>query len=184
MKTFENNTVAITGTTGGLGRELAFYLAGLGADIIMLDRNTDRSLSLKEEILSYYPKINIKNIKLDLTDIDNVKEVTELLKKENLNVIIHNAGAYKIPREKCSTGYDNIFQINFLSPYYMTKELLPHLRENGGRVVAVGSIAHNYSKQMRTTWIFLQEINALLYMVTPRDTLCFLFTDSLKKKRE
>ncbi len=38
------------------------------------------------------------------------------------------------------------FQINFVSPYYMTKELLPQLRQRSGKVVAVGSIAHNYSK--------------------------------------
>lgn len=146
MKNLKNTTVAITGTTGGLGREIAFYLADIGADIIMLDRNTVRSLDLKSEILARYPNTTIKNIKLDLTDVESVKEVTELLKNEKLNVIIHNAGAYKIPREKCSTGYDNIFQINFLSPYYMTKELIPYLRENGGKVVAVGSIAHTYSK--------------------------------------
>ncbi len=146
MKTLQKSKVAITGTTGGLGRELAFYLAENGADIIMLDRNTECSLELRDEILSRFPDTNIKNIKLDLTDIENVKEVTELLKTENLDAIIHNAGAYKIPREKCSTGYDNIFQINFLSPYYMIKELMPYLREKEGRVVTVGSIAHNYSK--------------------------------------
>ena len=43
-------------------------------------------------------------------------------------------------------AYLNVFQINFVSPYYIIKELLPSLRERGGRVVAVGSIAHNYSK--------------------------------------
>ena len=39
-----------------------------------------------------------------------------------------------------------VFMINFLSPYYITKTLLPYLAQKGGRVVAVGSIAHNYSK--------------------------------------
>ena len=150
MKTLEKETVAITGATGGLGREIAFFLAEKGADIIMLDRNKERSLALREEIISRFPEVNIKNIRLDLTDIENVKEVTETLKSEKLYAIIHNAGAYKIPRVKCSTGYDNVFQINFLSPYYMTKELIPSLRENGGRVVVVGSIAHNYSKTDET----------------------------------
>ena len=36
-------TVAVTGTTGGLGRELCSFLAGLGAALILVDRNPERS---------------------------------------------------------------------------------------------------------------------------------------------
>lgn len=34
--------VALTGATGGLGRELCFYLAGLGAELILLDRSREK----------------------------------------------------------------------------------------------------------------------------------------------
>ena len=71
---------------------------------------------------------------------------SEILIKNCPDVIIHNAGAYSIPRYITDCGFDNVFMINFLSPYYMTKTLLPYLSQKGGRVVAVGSIAHNYSK--------------------------------------
>lgn len=138
-----NKTVAITGTTGGLGRELTLYLAHLGADLILLDRNIERSEKFKNEILARYSDLSIKCITVDLSDITSVKSATELLKKEKIDILIHNAGAYKIPRAKCKTGLDNVFQINFLSPYYITKELLPNMKD--GRVVVVGSIAHNYS---------------------------------------
>ena len=63
-----------------------------------------------------------------------------------VDVLILNAGAYHIPRYPCASGYNNVFQINFVSPYYLARRLLPTLRERGGRVVAVGSIAHTYSK--------------------------------------
>ena len=36
-------TVAVTGTTGGLGREICLHLASLGASIILMDRNAYRS---------------------------------------------------------------------------------------------------------------------------------------------
>ena len=39
-----------------------------------------------------------------------------------------------------------MFQINFASPYYMIRKLLPTLREREGKAVVVGSIAHNYSR--------------------------------------
>ena len=83
---------------------------------------------------------------MDLADFASVRHATEELKQREFDVLIHNAGAYSIPRKICDTGYDNVFQINFVSPYYMIRELLPQLRARGGRVIAVGSIAHNYSK--------------------------------------
>ncbi len=139
-------TVAIFGSTGGIGRELCRHLAGLGADLILADRNAERSKAGGEEIARLYPGIKVEYITVDLENIASVKLACERLNGMKPCAIIHNAGAYSIPRHKCTTGLDNVFQINFASPYYITKELLPTLRERGGRVIAVGSVAHNYSK--------------------------------------
>ena len=116
-KSLKGKTVALTGSTGGIGKELVRYLVLLDANIILLDRNKERSEKYKLE----YPCANIECITLDLIDINNVKEVTNTLIKRDIYAIIHNAGAYKIPTYKCQTNYINTFQINFLSPYYMIK---------------------------------------------------------------
>jgi len=139
-------TVAITGTTGGLGKELCMHLAALGASLILMDRNKAKSEAFQKNLCESFPDISVKLISVDLSDIKSVKQATEALKAEKPDVFIHNAGAYSIPRAVLDTGHDNVFQINFVSPYYMIRELLPVLREKKGRVVAVGSIAHNYSK--------------------------------------
>ena len=136
--------VAVTGSTGGLGRELCHYLAELGAEIILVDRNRARSEAFRDELALKFG-VSVSCITADLSDMASVKAATEELKKRKIDVFIHNAGAYDIPRHKTAEGYDNVFTINFISPYYITKELLPQLREVGGRVVVVGSIAHNYS---------------------------------------
>lgn len=142
----DGKKVAITGSTGGLGKELCRYLAALGAQLLLLDRSRSRSLANKADIEREYPGTAVDLITLDLEDFESVKTATELLKHENVDVFIHNAGAYSIPRHLTSTGYENVFTINFVSPYYMIRELLPALRERNGRVMVVGSIAHNYSK--------------------------------------
>ncbi len=138
-------TVAVTGTTGGIGKELCGYLAWLGAGIILCDRNKEKSEAFRDELVKKY-NISVKCITVDLEDISSVRTATEQLEKEAVDVFIHNAGAYSIPRRICKTGLDNVFQINFASPYYIIRELLPTLRRVSGRVVVVGSIAHNYSK--------------------------------------
>ena len=142
----DGKTVAITGATGGLGGVLCRDVLALGASLLLLDRNRQKSDVLKEKLLAEYSHADIGQITLDLSDMASVKAACEQLESRPLDVLIHNAGAYSIPRCTCDTGYDNVFQINFISPYYMTRRLLPLLRERRGRVVVVGSIAHNYSK--------------------------------------
>lgn len=139
-------TVAVTGTTGGIGKELCRDLASLGASLILMDRNQPRSMAFRDELLSSYPSVTVRCLPIELSDIQSVKAACEELKKDAPDVFIHNAGAYSIPRHVCDTGFDNVFQINFVSPYYIIRELLPILRQKHGHVEIMGSIAHRYSK--------------------------------------
>lgn len=143
--TLRGKRVVLTGSTGGLGRELARYLAGLCASLILADRNAERSESFRRELIRDFG-VNVECVRTDLADMNSVRCSAEELKVREPDIFIHNAGAYDIPRYKCDTGFDNVFQINFVSVYYIIKELLPVLREKRGRVVVVGSIAHNYTK--------------------------------------
>lgn len=153
-KWLNNNTyslkgkcVAVTRATGGIGNELCRYLCFLNASLILMDRNTEKSLALIGRLQNEFSDIRAEHIKLDLSDIESVKSAVKAINGKKIDIIIHNAGAYCIPRYVCDTGLDNIFQINFASPYYLTKELLPNLKKsNNPKVIVVGSIAHNYSK--------------------------------------
>ncbi len=139
-------TVAISGSTGGLGKHLCRYLLHLGARLVLLDRSRERSLANKLALEAEFPGADVSMIRLDLVDIHSVLAATEELKRLEPDILVHNAGAYSIPRCVSNSGYDNVFTINFASPYYMIRELLPTLRKKRGRVVVVGSIAHNYSR--------------------------------------
>lgn len=141
----DGENIAVTGSTGGLGVHLCAYLASLGANLILLDRNEKRSHEHRERLLSQNPNITVECIPLDLEDLFSARAAAERLCELGVDVFIHNAGAYAIPRHACQSSYDNVFQINFATPYYMINKLLPHLRERGGKVVIVGSIAHDYS---------------------------------------
>lgn len=153
-KWLNNNTsslkekcIAITGATGGIGNELCRYLCFLDASLILMDRNTKKSLALIKQLKNEFPNINAEHVKLDLSEIKSVKAAVEVIKNKKIDILIHNAGAYSIPRCICDTGLNNLFQINFASPYYLTKELLQNLKKSDtAKVIIVGSIAHNYSK--------------------------------------
>ncbi len=141
---YQGKTVAITGSTGGLGRELVFQLAAVRAALILLDRNQEKAAALERELLSLCPTLRIRRIAVDMADFSSVRAATEALIALSPDAFIANAGAYKIPRHITDIGYDNVFQINFISPYYMIRRLREALPDI--RAVAVGSIAHTYSK--------------------------------------
>ena len=142
----DGQRVAISGSTGGLGKELCGYLASLGAELVLLDRNYTRSLALAGELRNSFPDLKVSHITADMSDMASVRSAADRLVGMNIDYLILNAGAYSIPRCVCDTGYGNIFQINFISPYYLARRLLPDVESRGGKIVAVSSIAHNYSR--------------------------------------
>lgn len=146
MPTLDGKTVAITGATGGLGGALTEALASLGASLILLDRNQEKSKALEDRLKSAHPDCAITRIKVDMEDFDSVKAATDTLLTSPPDALILNAGAYHIPRHTTALGFDNVFQINCVDPYYMARRLQTAIARKGGRIVAVGSIAHDYSK--------------------------------------
>lgn len=142
----KGKTVAISGSTGGIGKELCKFFCSLSADLILIDRNKARSDALKESLLEEFPNISLKAYYVDLEDISAVRELAKALQNETIDYLVLNAGAYKIPRRKGENGFENAFNINFVSPYILADALLPKIKARGGKLIAVGSIAHNYSK--------------------------------------
>ena len=139
-------TVAISGSTGGLGSVLCARLAELGAGrLILLDRNASKAEALKNVLTAAHPDLCVEIVLTDLADMHSVERAAQALENLPVDVLICNAGAYAVPRFITSSGLDNVFQINFAAPYYLLRRLAPHLAARGGRVVLVGSVAHRYS---------------------------------------
>lgn len=144
----KNKRVVITGATGGLGKEICLYLAELEANITLACRNKNKTEKLIEEIKGFYPNANLEFIELDLENIKSVKGCIKEIKKYNgIDILINNAGIYNVPIKKLDSGYNNIFQVNFLYTYYFTKNLISELEKKEKSIcIMLGSIAHNYSK--------------------------------------
>ena len=179
----DGKTIAVTGSTGGLGVELCQYIARLGGSLVLVDRNKEKSERFASALAEKYG-VSVKCICADLEDIDSVKIAADQLSVEPIDVFIHNAGAYSIPRHKCKTGLDNVFMINFVSPYYIIRRILPMLRKRGGKVVAVGSIAHNYSKIDPSDVDFSQRKAASKVYGNAKRYLMFSLFELFKNERE
>ena len=139
-------TIAITGTTGGLMNIVVDFLCSKNANLILLNRNKELTEKQILNLQAKYPHRNIEFVECDLENFESVKTATEVLKTKPIDILYLSAGAYNIKRCKTSLGFDNVFQINFVSHYYIAKQLLPFLNSRNGKIVAIGSVAHKYSK--------------------------------------
>ncbi len=141
----DQQVILVTGSTGGLGQEVARRLASSGAHVIVHGRNQERGLDLVEEI-EREGKGSARFYAADLASFDQVRELADVILKDydRLDVLVNNAGIGSAPDERLLTedGHEYRFQVNYLSGYLLTRLLLPRLLESApSRIVNVSSLA-------------------------------------------
>ena len=77
----------ITGASSGIGKDMAYYLAELGYDLILVARRKKRLEEIKKNV-----KTKVQIISLDLVVEENVFKLHEQVTKENIDILINNAG--------------------------------------------------------------------------------------------
>ena len=135
--------VLVTGGTNGMGKGLAKVLAGIddqSHEIIILCRSKERGEATLNELSEATNNNKISVVLCDLTRISDVRAAIEEIRSrhESLDGIFINAGlGYAPERVETEDGMDPHFQVNYLSQFMLTLNLLDLLEksENGGRVV-------------------------------------------------
>lgn len=145
--TFKNGLVVITGTTSGIGYDAAKKYASLGADILSINRNEEKSKKLCEELKSKYGT-DCTYMTADFSKLDQVHNVAKKLAslERNIDVIIHNAGIFATKRILTEDNLEQVFQINYLSSFiinYYIKDKL--IKQNSGRIIFVNSEGHRFA---------------------------------------
>lgn len=129
----------ITGSSSGIGRDMARYLDSLGYDLILVGRNKQQLQSLSNEL-----KCNNKIIIIDLKDLEKVKELYVLTKNENIDILINNAG-FGLFGEFYSTNINKeleMIDVNIKALHLLTKLYLRDMvKRNSGYILNVASAA-------------------------------------------
>ena len=138
-------TLAITGSTGKIGYEIVKRLARENYNLILINRNINKSLSQKEDLLKINPNINIEIIKADMSNLDSVFEAIDILKTKKYEYLILCSGIFNEKVYKLDSGYNNIFTVNFISQYLIAKSAIKYNRDLI-KVVPVSSISYKFAK--------------------------------------
>lgn len=77
----------ITGASSGIGLDMAKYLAELGYDLVVVARNRDKLLELKNSV-----DTNVDIYSYDLSVVDNCYKLYDELIDKKIDIVINNAG--------------------------------------------------------------------------------------------
>lgn len=157
--------ILVTGGTNGMGKGVAKVLAGIDNqihEVILLCRSKELGESTIKEIENSTMNQKISIILCDLAKLNDVRNaINEIQNKHKfLDCIFINAGlGYAAKRVETDDGMDSHFQVNYLSQFMLTLNLLNLLEnsENGGRII------YNVTKGGKIFWDDMQMQNVWSY---------------------
>ncbi|WNY89492.1 SDR family NAD(P)-dependent oxidoreductase [Leclercia adecarboxylata] len=137
----------VTGGSRGLGKNAALKLAAKGVGILLTyNRSEQEALEVVREIEQ--KGVKAAALQLNVGDIASFEQfVTKVSEKlhsvwlrNTFDYLLNNAGVglYAPYMETTEAQFDEVMNIHFKGPFFLTQGLLP-LMENGGRILNVSS---------------------------------------------
>ena len=126
--------IIITGTSRGIGFELAMKFANEGHQVLALSRKAN------QELLSHK---NITFVSVDLSNETELQQVTQFLSAtwKKVDAVVHNAGSLLLRpfSETTQHDFENIYRVNVFGVANLTRICLPYLQK-GSHVVTISSM--------------------------------------------
>jgi len=151
-------TVLITGASGGLGQSLAIRFAREGCNLALLDLNKADVQKVSAEVKLECPdaEITIKCYACDVTNASQVQQTLATVRSEvgTIDILCNNAGVAlgKSFEDLTLTEIRKTFDVNVLSHFTLTKEVLSHMISNEyGHIVSTASVLGLYGFSPRCT---------------------------------
>jgi NAD(P)-dependent dehydrogenase (short-subunit alcohol dehydrogenase family) len=130
-----SKNIVITGTSRGIGFELAKQFAANGHQVLALSRNTTPLLAVNHK--------NITVLSVDISDGNDLNKVTDFIKStwKRVDVLVNNAGKLinKPFTELSSEDFLEVYKVNVFGVAEITKLMIPFLQK-GSHVVTISSM--------------------------------------------
>ncbi len=140
----KDQTVLVVGASSGIGRATAALFAREGAHVIASARRQERLDALQKE----YPQIEVAAA--DASNAADMEKLAQMVlaKHGKIDILIYSAGT-NIPDRSLKRLnvelWDMMVSANLNSAYYITRAILPAMREKGaGHLIYVSSISGIY----------------------------------------
>lgn len=145
-------TVLITGSGNGVGKDLALTFAANNYDVIVHARKESELEEMLEKISQ--KKVNCRTLRGDLREDKTLEDLRAAAYEENISVLINNAAA-RCPGSSLEQTTDeyigDLVRISLYVPIKLTKMIYPLFQEkNKGTIVNINSITAIEPKKSRS----------------------------------
>jgi 3-oxoacyl-[acyl-carrier protein] reductase len=141
MKSLNNKVAIVTGSSRGIGAQIAITLAGAGASVVV---NYSSNQKPADKVVSEI-KANGGSavaIKADISSPEEVNRMFDLVINQfgKINILINNAGLilYKTIQDTTDDDFEKIFSVNVKGTFNTLREAASRL-ENDGRIINLSS---------------------------------------------
>ena len=141
--------VMVTGATDGIGKATARALAAMGATVVIVGRNPNKTMATVDELRAATGNDKIEGMLADFASLAPVRQLAAAFKQkyDRLDVLVNNAGAVFSQRGETQDGFEQTFGVDHLAPFLLTNLLLDLLKKSApARIVNVSSEGHKFSK--------------------------------------
>jgi NAD(P)-dependent dehydrogenase (short-subunit alcohol dehydrogenase family) len=145
----EGKTCLITGSTSGIGKEIAIGLVKMKANVILVGRNKSKCQATLEEIRRNISINTNKNqVSYLLADLSSQASIHQLANEfletyESLDILVNNAGVFLSRRIPTVDGIEYTFAVNHLAPFLLTSLLFERIKASSpSRIITTSSVAH------------------------------------------
>jgi NAD(P)-dependent dehydrogenase (short-subunit alcohol dehydrogenase family) len=149
MMTMQGKICLITGGTNGIGKSTAQELARMGATVVIVGRNAQKTSQVVEEIRAASGNNTVDSLLADLSSQQEVRRLASDFKSKysQLHVLLNNAGGTFMTRQLSVDGIEMTFALNHLAYFLLTNLLLDTLKASTpARIINVSSDAHSGGK--------------------------------------
>ena len=139
----ERKVAIITGADGGMGREITRAVAAAGYYVIMVCRDAVPAIPVKQKIENDIPYAELEIMEADFASLTSVSALADKLLVRGLPVtlLMNNAGTMCTGYKQTEDELETTVSVNYVSPYLLTRKLVPLLVE-GARVVNMVSCTY------------------------------------------
>jgi len=154
----KGKTALVTGSTSGIGLEIARQLARAGCKLML---NGIDATSVSESAMAELRTLGVEKVNYSNADLIQPKQATQLITDTldcfgTIDILVNNAGIQHVaPIEDFSDeNWDRIIEVNLSAPFRLIRQALPTMRDNAwGRIINIASVHGLVASQHKSAYV-------------------------------
>ncbi|MEM6571388.1 MAG: SDR family NAD(P)-dependent oxidoreductase [Planctomycetota bacterium] len=125
MADTNSSWTVITGSTGGIGSELAKQLIQRGDSVILVNRSKAKADAQRSSLMASHPNASIELVTADLMDVSQIMAAASTIESipGRVDALYNNSGILTGEKLLSAQGFESQFAVNTLAPYVLIRGL-------------------------------------------------------------